>query len=173
MSNCLESTLTELQCHFCFGSRNNGPLRVVGNFSEVFSFNGSPYSFCSVGKSERFSCNVEMVNCLNVPLIIRNKYYSNSIGKDFPPLEIRSFHRKNFLASSDTSFEAIFAYEIFSTDLAFGIGLKVGPGTNSFAAAFSQIPAVTEKNELEALKNPSQWKIHDYKKTLRASNTLE
>ncbi|CAG7830202.1 unnamed protein product [Allacma fusca] len=127
----------------------------------------------SVGKSGRFSCNVEIVNHLNVPLRNRNNFYSNSNDKDYLPLEIQSFHRERFLGSSDTNLEAMFSYEILSTDLALVIALKVGPGTNSFAAAFSQIPAVTEKKDLEALMNPSQWKIHNYKKHSNASKTLE
>ncbi|CAG7816950.1 unnamed protein product, partial [Allacma fusca] len=73
----------------------------------------------------------------------------------------------------ETNLEAMFSYEILSTDLALVIGLKVGPGTNSFAATLSEIPAVTEKKDLEALMDPSQWKIHDYKKYLNASKTLE
>ncbi|CAG7701401.1 unnamed protein product, partial [Allacma fusca] len=46
----------------------------------------------SEGKRGRFPCNVEIVNCLNVPLGNRNK--------------------------CDTNFEAMFSYEILSTDLA-------------------------------------------------------
>ncbi|CAG7723580.1 unnamed protein product, partial [Allacma fusca] len=38
--------------------------------------------------------------------------------KDFWPLEIQSFHRESFLGSSDTNLEAMFSYEILSTDLA-------------------------------------------------------
>ncbi|CAG7817202.1 unnamed protein product, partial [Allacma fusca] len=83
----------------------------------------------SVGKCGRFSCNVEIVNCLNVPLRNRNKFYSNSNDKHFWPLEIQPFHRESFLGSSDTNFEAMFSYEILSTDLALVIALKVGPGT--------------------------------------------
>jgi len=127
----------------------------------------------SVGKRGRFSCNVEIANCLNVPLRNRNKLYSNFNDKDFCPLEIQPFHRESFLGSSDTYLEAMFSYEIDSTDLALVIALKVVPGANSCAAAFSQIPAVTEKKDLEALMNPGQWKIHDYKTVLNASNTLE
>jgi len=309
LSNFLESALTDLQCHCWIGSRHSGPTRVVGNFSEVFSFRGDmkPYaSYCtvlcsfaiskvlrlaiycnthpdgtirfaigftpadvptnetlffilnemppapdvwmmnkewseiplelfvtrgnllvrghmtngprsmvhveilelngiswphsvfkgkkrlsngkavefnqstnkggsisgSVGKC-RFSCNVEIVNCLNVPLRNRNKFYSNSNDKDFWPLEIQSFHRESFLGSSDTNFEAMFSYEILSTDLALVIALKVGPGTNSFAASFAQIPAVTEKKDLEALMNPNEWKVHEYVKYSNTSKTLD
>ncbi|CAG7729958.1 unnamed protein product, partial [Allacma fusca] len=260
LSNFLESALTDLQCHFVWGSRHSGPTRVVGNFSEVFSFRGVDQNWCSflcsfaiskvlrlaiycntppdgtilfgigftpadvptnetlffilnemppapdvwmmnkqsrkkrlsngkavefnqstnkggsisgsVGKC-RFSCNVEIVNCLNVPLRNRNKFYSNSNDKDFWPLEIQPFYRESFLGSSDTNLEAMFSYEILSTDLALVIALKVGPGTNSFAAAFSQIPAVTEKKDLEALMNPNEWKIHEYVKYSNASKTLE
>ncbi|CAG7786738.1 unnamed protein product, partial [Allacma fusca] len=127
----------------------------------------------SVGKSGRFSCSVEIVNCLNVPLRNRNKFYSNSNDKDLWPLEIPSFHRESFLGSNDSNFEGMFSYEIVSTDLALVIAFKVGPGSNSFAAAFSQIPADTEKKDLEELMNPSQWKIHDYKKCFNASKTFE
>ncbi|CAG7724579.1 unnamed protein product [Allacma fusca] len=204
-SNFLESALTDLQCDFGCGSRHSGPTRVVGNFSEVFSFRGAMISnlsysdvptnetlinklnqmppapdvwmmtkeVSSVGKCRRFSCNVEFVNCLNVPLRNRNKFYSNSNDKDFVPPEIQSFHRESFLGSSDTNLEAMFSYEILSTDLALVIALKVGPGTNSFAAAFTEIPAVTEKKDLEALMNPNEWKIHDYVKYSNASKTLE
>ncbi|CAG7833800.1 unnamed protein product [Allacma fusca] len=220
LSNFLESTLTDPQYCFCDGSKNSRPTRVVGNFSEEFSFSGGKdrceflsdvptnqlllstlysmppapdvwmmakeYSktplelFVShgnllvrVGTSGRFSCNIEIANCLNVPLRNRNKWYSNSNKNDFWPLEIQSFHRESFLGSSVTNFDAIFAYEIVSTDLALIIALKVGPGTNSFAAAFSQIPAVNGKNELEALMNPNEWKIHNYKKCSNASKALE
>ncbi|CAG7716508.1 unnamed protein product, partial [Allacma fusca] len=218
LSNFLDTALTDLQRHFYNGSRNSGPTRVVGHFSEVFSFSGDegfsdvptnaslfdilhemsstpdvwmmtkqdskiPQELFvshgnllvrgSVGKRGRFSCNVEIANCLNVPLRNRNKLYSNFNDKDFCPLEIQPFHRESFLGSSDTYLEAMFSYEIDSTDLALVIALKVVPGANSCAAAFSQIPAVTEKKDLEALMNPGQWKIHDYKTVLNASNTLE
>ncbi|CAG7819177.1 unnamed protein product [Allacma fusca] len=227
MSNFLDTTITDPQYHFYQGSRNSGPKRVVGKFSEVFSFSGEdrcigftpadvptdeslfralysmppatdvwmtkPYSKTpvellvtrrnllvrdgsisrSVGKIARFSCNVEIANFLNVPLRNRNKFYCNSNDKDFWPLEIQSFHRETFLGSSDTNFKAMFSYEILSTDLALVIALKVGPGYNSFAAAFSQIPAFTEKKDLKALMNPSEWKIHDYKKCSDASKTVE
>ncbi|CAG7717689.1 unnamed protein product, partial [Allacma fusca] len=126
----------------------------------------------SVGKSGRFSCNVEIVNCLNVPLRKRNIWYFNSNDKDIWPLEIESFQRESFLGSSDMNFEAMFSYEIVSTDLALVIAFKVGSG-NSFAAAFSLIPAVAGKNELQALMNRNEWKIHDYKKHSNASKTSE
>ncbi|CAG7832459.1 unnamed protein product [Allacma fusca] len=127
----------------------------------------------SVGKIARFSCNVEIANFLNVPLRNGNKFYSNSKDKDFWPLEIQSFQRETIFGSSDTNLKAMFSYEIVSTDLALVIALKVGPGSNSFAAAFSQIPAFTEKKDLKALMNPSEWKIHDYKKCSDASKTVE
>ncbi|CAG7698760.1 unnamed protein product, partial [Allacma fusca] len=50
--------------------------------------------------------NVEIVNCLNVPLRNRNKSYSTSNDEDFWPPEIQSFYRESFLGSSDTSLEA-------------------------------------------------------------------
>ncbi|CAG7731944.1 unnamed protein product, partial [Allacma fusca] len=115
----------------------------------------------------------EIVNCLNVPLRNRNKWYSNSNDKDFWPLEIPSFHRESFFGSSDSAFEGMFSYEIPSTDQTLVIALKVGPVSNSFAAAFSLIPAATEKKDLEALMNPNQWNIHDYKKCCNASKTVE
>ncbi|CAG7825833.1 unnamed protein product, partial [Allacma fusca] len=130
LSNFLESALTDLQYYFWTGSKNSGPTRVVGSFSEVFSFSGDQNCcdfLCSfgiskvlrsVGKCGRFSCNIEIVNCLNVPLRNRNKWYSNSNDKDFWPLEIQSFHRESLFGSSDTNFEAMFSYEILSTDLA-------------------------------------------------------
>ncbi|CAG7723786.1 unnamed protein product, partial [Allacma fusca] len=127
----------------------------------------------AAGKLSTFACNVVIANFLNVPLRNTNKFYSNSNDKDFWPLEIQSFHRETFLGSSDTNFEAMFSYEIFSTDLALVIALKVGPGSNSFAAAFSQIPVFTEKKDHKALMNPSEWKIHDYKKCSDASKTVE
>ncbi|CAG7786030.1 unnamed protein product [Allacma fusca] len=138
---------------------------------EIFVTHGN--LLVRVGKSGRFSCIVEIVNCLNVPLRNRNEFYSNSNDNDFWPLEIQSFHRETFSGSSDSNLETMFSYEILSTDLALVIASKVGPGTNSFAATFSEIPAVTEKKDLEAWMDPSQWKIHDYKKYLNASKTLE
>ncbi|CAG7829575.1 unnamed protein product, partial [Allacma fusca] len=174
LSNCLDTALTDLRNGSpCFPI--SGPSRILGNFSEVFSsgYRNDGTISRSVGKSGRFSCNVEIVNCLNVPLRNRNQFYSNSNEKDLWPLEIPSFHRESFLGSSDSNFEGMFSYEILSTDLALVIALKVGPGSNSFAAAFSQIPAVTEKKDLEELMNPSQWKIHDYKKCFNASKTFE
>ncbi|CAG7819178.1 unnamed protein product [Allacma fusca] len=122
LSNFLDSAVTDLQFVLWQASRNNGPSRVVGNFSEAFSFSGSRSYYGSisrsVGKSGRFSCNVEIVNCLSVPLRNKNKWYCNSNDKDSLPLEIQSFNRESFLGSSDTKFKAMFSYEILSTDLA-------------------------------------------------------
>ncbi|CAG7826317.1 unnamed protein product, partial [Allacma fusca] len=152
-----------------------GKKRLIDGKS--FEFNQSTNKDGSIsrpaGKLSTFACNVVIENCLNVPLRNRNKFYSNSSDKDFWPLEIQSFHRETFLGSSDTKFEAMFSYEILSSDLALVIALKVGPGTNSFAAAFSQIPAVSGKNELEVLMNSNDWKVHGYKKCSNAINTLE
>ncbi|CAG7831704.1 unnamed protein product, partial [Allacma fusca] len=260
LTNFLDSVLTDPQYHFGFGSKNSGPLNVVGSFSEVFSFKGDknfslddrllkispapdvwfpdevsevPVEFfvnhgnlivrghmsigpaaivhveilefspmvgspCSViggkqrivdGKSldsirsphnsqtnsksvrkmERFSCVVEIVNCLSVPLSNRGSWCCNSQANIFLPMEILSLHRESFFASDDTTLEAMFSYEIISTDLALVIALKMGSGGKLFAAAFVPFPVITGKKELEELMDGNQWKTHDYKKYSKAS----
>ncbi|CAG7821072.1 unnamed protein product [Allacma fusca] len=42
MTNFLESVLIDPQYYCLCGSKNGGPTKVVGNFSEVFSFKGDP-----------------------------------------------------------------------------------------------------------------------------------
>ncbi|CAG7676184.1 unnamed protein product, partial [Allacma fusca] len=58
----------------------------------------------------KFSCIVEIVNCLNVSLRNRKNWYSNSDRKDVVTLEILPLHRECFYASDETSFEAMFSY---------------------------------------------------------------
>ncbi|CAG7824380.1 unnamed protein product, partial [Allacma fusca] len=117
----------------------------------------------SVRNIGRFSCIVEIVNCLSIPLRNQSIWYCNSENNNFLPLGILPLHRESFLGSDETIFEAIFSYEIMSTDLALVIALKVGSGCKSFAATFVPIPAITEKKELEELMNRNDWKTHDYK----------
>ncbi|CAG7830495.1 unnamed protein product [Allacma fusca] len=122
---------------------------------------------------QRFSCVVEIVNCLSVRLSKRNNWYCNSKENNALPLEILPLHRESLFVSGETNLEAMFCYEIISTDLALVIALKVGSGGKSFAAAFVPIPAVTEKKELKALMDENQWKTHDYKKNANANEGLQ
>ncbi|CAG7723276.1 unnamed protein product [Allacma fusca] len=69
--------------------------------------------------------------------------------------------------------EAMFSYEIISTDLALVIALKIGSGGKSYTAAFVPIPAVRGKNELEKLMDENQWKTHDYKKYSNANEGMQ
>ncbi|CAG7829540.1 unnamed protein product, partial [Allacma fusca] len=199
MTNFLDSALTDPQYHFWVSSKNSGPSNVDESFSEVFSFKGKYWCqlLCSfaisrvlrkyhphrmfgfinmIAKSHSsfsFSCVVEIVNCLGVCLNNRNSYFCNSEDNNLLPLEILPLHRESFFASDETSLEAIFSYEIFSTDLAIVIALKVGSGGKSFAAAFVPIPAVTDKTELEALMDENQWKTHDYRINSNASEGVQ
>ncbi|CAG7733145.1 unnamed protein product [Allacma fusca] len=208
MTNFLDSVLTDPQYHFGFGSKNSGPLNVVGSFSEVFSFKGDKNFYealddtlvklspapdvcipdeCSevpveffvnhgnlIVRGHMFSCVVEIVNCLSVPLSNQGSWCCNSQANNFLPveMEILSLHRESFFASDDTNLEAIFSYEIISTDLALVIALKMGSGGKSFAAAFVPFPVITGKKELEDLMDENQWKTHDYKKYSKASHLL-
>ncbi|CAG7825096.1 unnamed protein product [Allacma fusca] len=158
MTNLLDSVLTDPQYHFWNGSKTSGPSKVDGSFSEVFSFKGKGWY---------------IVNCLSVRLSNRNSWYCSSEANNPLPLEILSLHRKSFFASEETNLEAIFSYEIISTNLALVIALKVVSGGNSFAAAFVPIPAVTEKKELEALMDGNQWKSHDHKKFSNANEGMQ
>ncbi|CAG7826630.1 unnamed protein product [Allacma fusca] len=115
-----------------------------------------------------FSCVVETVNCLSVPLNNRNGWCRNSEAKNVLPMQILPLHRERFFMSDEIILEAMFSYEIISTDLALVIALKVGCGGKSFAAAFMPFPVVTGKKQVEELLDENQWKTHDYKKYSKA-----
>ncbi|CAG7816531.1 unnamed protein product [Allacma fusca] len=108
--------------------RSKIPLELYVTHGNLLSTNKDKEISRSVGKCGRFSCNVEIVNCLNVSLKNRNQ-----CEKAFSDQGIRILKQ----------------------------------------SAFTQIPAVTDKKDLEALMNPSQWKIHDYKKYSNGSKVLE
>ncbi|CAG7822520.1 unnamed protein product, partial [Allacma fusca] len=218
LTNSLDFVLSDPQYHFWFGSKNSGPPKVDGSFSEVFHFKGDSISYVSTdqtlndklleispapdvwfpkkhsevplerfvthgnlllrghmsnGPRSIFSCVVEIVNCLSVPLSSPNNWYCNSEENNRLPLEILALHRESFFASGETNFEAMFSYEIISSDLALVIALKVGSGGKSFAAAFVPIPAVTEKKELDALMGKNQWKTHEYKTNANANEGMQ
>ncbi|CAG7719314.1 unnamed protein product, partial [Allacma fusca] len=123
MTNFLDSALTDPQFLFYSSSKDSGPLKVKGSFSEAFAFKGGGYNcsfLCSFAISRvlRFSCVVEIVNCLGVPLSNRNNWYCNSEANIFLPLEILPLHRESFFASDETNLESMFSYEIISTDIA-------------------------------------------------------
>ncbi|CAG7733144.1 unnamed protein product [Allacma fusca] len=122
---------------------------------------------------ERFSCNIEIVNCLSVPLRNRNRWYSNSENNTFLSMEVLPLHREMFFASDQTNLKVMISYEIISTDLNLVIGLKLGPGGKSFAAAFVRFPVVTGKKKLEKLMDENQWKIHDYKTISKPSEGMQ
>ncbi|CAG7819191.1 unnamed protein product, partial [Allacma fusca] len=50
-------------------------------------------------KGHMFSCNIEIVNCLSVPLRNRNRWYCNSENNTFLSMEILPLHRESFFAS--------------------------------------------------------------------------
>ncbi|CAG7828014.1 unnamed protein product [Allacma fusca] len=184
LTNFLDSVLTDPQYHFWRGSKNSGPSKVDGSFSEVFSFKGNWLSYVWYNKISKdplehfvthgnLLLRVEIVNCLSVPLSNQNNWYCNSEENNLLPLEILPVHRERFFASGETNFEAMFSYEIISTDLALVIALKVGSGGKSFAAAFLPIPAVTEKKDLDALMEEKHWKTHEYKKNANANEGMQ
>ncbi|CAG7820617.1 unnamed protein product [Allacma fusca] len=178
MTNFLDSVLTDPQYYFWVGSKNSGPSYVDGSFSEVFSFNGE-FDYCSflcsfaISRVLRFSCIVQIANCLSVPLSNRKIWCCNSEDNNVLPLEILPLHRESLFVSGETNLEAIFSYGIISTDLALVIALKVGSGGKSFAAAFVPSPTVTGKKELEALMDGNQWKSQDYRKNSNASEGMQ
>ncbi|CAG7710373.1 unnamed protein product, partial [Allacma fusca] len=120
-----------------------------------------------------FSSVVEIVNCLGVPLSNHKSWDCNSEVNNFLPPEIFPLHRESFSASDEMNLEATFSYEIFSTDLAIVIALKVGSGGKSFAAGFLRIPDATGEKELEALMDENQWKTHDYKTNANANEGMQ
>jgi len=122
---------------------------------------------------QRFSCIVQIANCLSVPLSNRKIWCCNSEDNNVLPLEILPLHRESLFVSGETNLEAIFSYGIISTDLALVIALKVGSGGKSFAAAFVPSPTVTGKKELEALMDGNQWKSQDYRKNSNASEGMQ
>ncbi|CAG7731438.1 unnamed protein product [Allacma fusca] len=178
MTNLLDSVLTDPQYYLWSDSKISGPSKVDEGFSEAFSFKGhSSYCFvlCSfaISRDLRFSCTIEIVNCLSVPLRNRNRWYCNSENNTFLSMEILPLHRESFFASDQTNLKVMISYEIISTDLNLVIGLKLGPGGKSFAAAFVRFPVVTGKKKLEKLMDENQWKIHDYKTILKASEGMK
>ncbi|CAG7734357.1 unnamed protein product, partial [Allacma fusca] len=86
LSNFLESALTDLQCYFSFGSRNTGPMRVAGNFTEVFSFHGARYGcdfLCSFVISEAMRLTIRCFSCTSGDI-----YF----GLGFTPAEVLTNH---------------------------------------------------------------------------------
>ncbi|CAG7831626.1 unnamed protein product, partial [Allacma fusca] len=75
--------------------------------------------------------------------------------------------------------EAMFSYEIDSTDFAFVVGMQVEDDfnciNNLFAAAFLQLPAFSGPNELQSLmgRHGSHWNTHRHWKYAAAEKGVQ
>jgi hypothetical protein len=116
------------------------------------------------------ACIIEIGNCLNGTLRNGSAFFCNSARNNFLPSEIRPFYRERFFASHNTTVEAMFSYEIESTDLFLVVALRVQSGNNSFAVAFDQVPGQVNRNEWLALMDPMTWKTHSYRKYAHAKD---
>jgi hypothetical protein len=119
---------------------------------------------------DKDACIVEIGNCLNCTLKNRIGFFCNSARNNFLPSEIRPFFRERFFASHNTTFEAMFSYEIESTDLCLLVALRVESGNNSFAVAFDQVASKANRNEWAALMDPKAWKTYSYRKYAHAKD---
>ncbi|CAG7733330.1 unnamed protein product [Allacma fusca] len=134
----------------------------------------------SAGRYGRVACNIEIINCLTVNLLLRSQFNRNCEYNAEIPLEVRSCQREEFFAANNSgNVEAMFSYEIVSTDFAFVVGMHVGDEFNhtynSFRAAFLQLPAVSGPDELQSLMFPhhSHWKTHRHRKYATAEEGVQ
>jgi hypothetical protein len=80
------------------------------------------------------------------------------------PVEVFPFAREIFFASGNEMVEAIFAYEIETTELGLVVAFRVEESNNSFAASLELLPEVIDEKAFNSSMNPTQWNTHPNKR---------